>query len=206
MIDSRCRFTGRAGRVLPALALGAILSVAAAACSSGSSSSTAAAPNTAGPAASTSAPAAAASSAPAPVMSALGAGSLPAQTSQTLPAFPAYYDAHKDVVVVTDAYPKAGAGTFHANFAPSLSAVQAASQPAWYIVRGTAAPGQLMVLGSEPGEDDYSPLWKTVYVQWKPGVTPTLLTSDNMINDLAKQGKLTMSTTSFLVNAAVMPK
>ena len=48
-----------------------------------------------------------------------------------------------------------------------------------------------MVLGSEPGETDYSPLWQTVIVQWKPGVTPQLLTSDNMILDLAKKGELT---------------
>jgi hypothetical protein len=65
-------------------------------------------------------------------MSALGAGSLPGQTSRIWPAFPAFYDAHKDVVVVSDAYLKAAAGTFHANYAPSLPAVQ----PAWYI--GTA--------------------------------------------------------------------
>jgi hypothetical protein len=61
-------------------------------------------------------------------MSTLGARSLPAQTSRTLSAFPAFYDAHKDVVVVSDAYPKAAAGTFHANYAPSLSAVNPASQ------------------------------------------------------------------------------
>jgi len=72
------------------------------------------------------------------------------------PAFPAFYDAHQDVAVVSDAYPKAAAVTFHANYAPSLSAVQPASQPAWYIVRGSAAPGQIAVLGSEPGESDYS--------------------------------------------------
>lgn len=34
-------------------------------------------------------------------MSTLGTHSLPAQTSQTLPAFPAFYDVHKDVVVVS---------------------------------------------------------------------------------------------------------
>jgi hypothetical protein len=62
------------------------------------------------------------------------------------------------VVVVSDAYPKAAAGTFHANYAPSLGAVQPASQPAWYIVRGPAAPGQIAVLGSEPGESDYGEL------------------------------------------------
>jgi hypothetical protein len=145
------------------------------------------------------------SSGTAPV-SALGAHSLPAQASQTLPAFPAFYDAHKDVVVVTDAYPKAAAGTFHANYAPSLSAVQPASQPAWYIVRGPAAAGQIAVLGSEPGESDYSPLWRTVIVRWKPGVTPTVLTSDNMILDLAKKGQLTATKTALIVNAAVIPK
>jgi hypothetical protein len=120
-------------------------------------------------------------------VSRLGAHSLPAQTSQTLPAFPAYYDAHKDVVVVTDAFPKPAAGMFDANFAPSLSVVKPASQPAWYVVHGKAAAGQLAVLGSEPGESDYSPLWRTVIVTWKPGVTPKVLTSDNMILSLAKR-------------------
>jgi len=139
-------------------------------------------------------------------MSTLGAHSLPAQTSRTLPAFPAFYDAHKDVVVVSDAYPKAAAGTFHANYAPSLSAVQPASQPAWYIVRGPAAAGQLVVLGSEPGESDYSPLWQTVIVRWKPGVTPQVLTSDNMILGLAKKGQLTATKTATVVNAAVISK
>jgi hypothetical protein len=134
----------------------------------------------------------------------LGAHSLPAQTSQTLPAFPTYYDAHKDVVVVSDAYPKSAAVTFHANYAPSLSAVQPASQPAWYIVRGRAAAGQLAVLGSEPGESDYSPLWRTVIVKWKPGITPTVLTSDNMVLSLAKKGQLTATTTSLIVNATVV--
>jgi len=137
-------------------------------------------------------------------MNTLGAHSLPAQSTQTLPAFPAYYDAHKDVVVVSDAYPKSAAVTFHANYAPSLSFVQPGTQPAWYIVRGRAAPGQLAVLGSEPGESDYSPLWRTVIVRWKPGMSPRVLTSDNMILDLAKKGELTATTTAFIVNATVV--
>jgi hypothetical protein len=189
--------TGHAARVMPAVAVGIILAVATAACSSASSSSAAPA-RTSAPAASSSAPASSSAA-----MSALGAHSLPAQTRQTLPAFPAFYDAHKDVVVVSDAYPKAAAGTFHANYAPSLSAVNPASQPAWYIVRGPAAPGQIVVLGSEPGEDDYSPLWQTVIVKWKPGVTPQVLTSDNMILDLAKKGQLTATKTAQVVNSTV---
>src|SRR5690349_12897577 len=213
MILSRCRFkartpghrhasrsTGPAVKLVPALAVGVTLTVAAAACSSSSSSAGAAA-HTSAPAPSASAPA----SAP-PAMSTLGAHSLPGQTSQTLPAFPAFYDAHKDVVVVSDAYPKAAAGIFHANYAPSLSAVNPASQPAWYIVRGPAAPGQIVVLGSEPGEDDYSPLWQTVIVKWKPGVTPQVLTSDNMILALAKKGQLTATNTAVIVDATVISK
>jgi hypothetical protein len=191
-----CRSTGHAVKLGPALAVGITLTVAAAACSSSSSSAGGAA-HTSAPAPSTSAPASSAA------MSTLGAHSLPAQTAQTLPAFPAFYDAHKDVVVVSDAYPKAAAGTFHANYAPSLSAVLPASQPAWYIVRGPAAPGQIAVLGSEPGESDYSPLWQTVIVRWKPGVTPQVLTSDNMILDLAKKGQLTATKTVMVVNSTV---
>ena len=154
MILSSCRSTarpaghrcvsGRAARVMPAVAMGITVAVATAACSSGSSSSATPA-RTSAPAAPASGP-----SSSAAAMSTLGARSLPAQTSQTLPAFPAFYDAHKDVVVVSDAYPKAAAGIFHANYAPSLSAVLPASQPAWYIVRGPAAPGQIDVVGSEP--------------------------------------------------------
>ena len=63
-----------------------------------------------------------------------------------------------------------------------------------------------MVLGSEPGETDYSPLWQTVIVQWKPGVTPQVLTSDNQILDLAKEGQLTVTKTAVIVNATVVPK
>ncbi len=95
-------------KVLPALAVGVTLTVAAAACSSGSSSGGGSA-HTSAPVSSTSAPVSSSGA-----MSTLGAGSLPAQTSQTLPAFPAFYDAHKDVVVVSDAFPKAAAGIFHA--------------------------------------------------------------------------------------------
>lgn len=136
----------------------------------------------------------------------LGAHSLPAQMNQTLPAFPTFYDAHTDVVVVTDAFPKAAAQTFHANYAPSLAAVEAASQPAWYVIRGRAAPGQIAVLGSEPGESDYSPLWRTVIVRWRPGAAPKVLTSDNMILALVKRGEVTITKTATVVNAPVLSK
>ena len=195
--DARCsvahqstfRRSGYAVKAGLGLAAGLVLALAASACGSGASPARTSAP--------------ASSAAPLAPMSTLGVHSLPAQTSRTLPAFPAYYDAHKDVVIVTDAFPKAAAGTFRANYAPSLSAVQPASQPAWYIVRGRAAAGQITVLGSEPGEPDYSPLWRTVIVRWKPGVSPKLLTSDNMILGLARKGQLTATTTAMVVNSTV---
>jgi hypothetical protein len=136
--------------------------------------------------------------------SAIGSGSLPGQSNMEVPVFPSYYDAHKDIVMVTDAYPKAAATQYHANYAPDLKSVNPSSQPLWYVIKGNAAPGQITVLGSEPGESDYSPLWQTVNVAWKSGVTPVLLTSDNMINDLAKKGELTETVTPFVVNATVL--
>jgi hypothetical protein len=102
--------------------------------------------------------------------------------------------------------PKAAARVFHVNYAPSLTALKPATQPAWYIARGRAAPGQIAVLGSEPGKTDYSPLWRTVIVRWKPGTTPKLLTSDNMILSLAKKGVLAVRTTPMVVNASVLSK
>src|SRR5215469_4445930 len=190
-----CGRPGLGAKAVTGAVLGMVVALAAAACSSGSTSSSSPGSGSAR----TSAPASSSQAA----TSALGAHSLPAQSSQTLPAFPAFYDAHKDVVVVTDAFPRAAAAAYHANYAPSLSAVQPASQPAWYIVRGPAAPGQIAVLGSEPGEDDYSPLWLTAIVKWKPGVTPRVLTSDNMILGLAKKGQLTVTRTAMVVNATV---
>ena len=44
------------------------------------------------------------------------------------------------------------------------------------------------MLGSEPGEADYNPLWEEFFVTWKAGATPVVLTSDNQINALAKAG------------------
>jgi hypothetical protein len=189
---------GHAAKAVPGLVTGIVLMLTVSACSSGSSPSASSGTNAGATPSAVSTRSAG--------MSQLGAHSLPAQTTQTLPAFPAYYDAHKDVVVVTDAFPKPAAVTFHANFAPSLGMVKPSSQPLWYIVRGRAVPGQLAVLGSEPGESDYSPLWRTVIVRWKSGVSPKLLTSDAMINDLAKKGRLTITDTSMVVNAPVVSK
>lgn len=188
-----CRSAGPFPKAPPAIAVGIAAALAATAC--GSSQASRQPPSSSAPKSSASVSA-----------SMLGARSLPAQTKEILPAFPAYYDAHKDVVVVSDAFPRPAAAIFHVNYAPSLSALRPGSQPAWYIVRGRAATGQIAVLGSEPGESDYSPLWRTVIVRWKRAAAPKVLTSDNMVLSLAKKGELTVTKTSMIVNATVVYK
>jgi len=115
--------------------------------------------------------------------------------------FRGFYDAHKDVYLVTDVSSKAQATALGINFSAALATVKGA--PAQYFVNGRAAAGQLAVFGSEPGEKDYNPLWEEKFVTWKAGVTPVMLTSDNQINALAKKGKLTVRDAHIVLNAPI---
>ena len=119
-------------------------------------------------------------------------------------AWQGYYDAHKDTYVSTDVSTKAMATAMHINFSAALRQVPLSSAPAIYLVSGRAATGQLAVFGSEPGESDYSPIWHEVSVQWKAGVQPVTLTSDNQIIALAKKGKLTMHATHIMLNCPII--
>jgi hypothetical protein len=117
-------------------------------------------------------------------------------------SFLGYYDGHKDTYLVTDVSSKAQAAALHVNFSPPLAAVKGA--PDQYFVQGKAAPGQLAVFGSEPGESDYNPLWDEVFVTWKAGAKPVLLVKDDQIKALAKAGKLTMSDPHIVLNAPIL--
>jgi hypothetical protein len=135
------------------------------------------------------------------------AGSLPgfnigAPRSMTEPSWFAYYDGHKDVYLNTDVSNKAQARSLDINFAPILGKSLGASSP-MYFVKGRAAKGQVAVFGSEPGESDYSPLWREIWVTWKAGVKPALLVRDDQINSLAAKGKLTKQITKIVLNAPV---
>src|SRR5438270_14098261 len=105
------------------------------------------------------------------------------------PAFQGYYDGHKDTYLNTDVSSKAQAAAMHINYSAKIGTVKAL--PEIYLVEGKAAPGQLAVFGSEPGESNYSPLWDETLLHWKAGATPVLITSDTMIDKLKKQGMLT---------------
>jgi hypothetical protein len=112
-----------------------------------------------------------------------------------------YYDGHKDTFLVTDTSNKAQAAAMHLNFSSELASVKSA--PRQFFIQGKAAPGQLSVFGSEPGESDYNPLWEEIAVTWKPGVKPVLLVKDNQIDSLAKAGKLTETDLHIVLNAPI---
>jgi hypothetical protein len=118
------------------------------------------------------------------------------------PVYKGYYDHHIDTYVITDVSNKAQAASMHINYSAQLGTVKAL--PLQYFVKGRAAAGQLTVWGSEPGEDNYSPLWEETWVTWKPGVTPVLLGQDDQINALAKAGKLTVTDAHIVLNAPIL--
>jgi hypothetical protein len=60
------------------------------------------------------------------------------------------------------------------------------------------------VLGSEPGESDYSPIWRLVQVRFNAGDKPVLVTSDTQIEALAKKGVLRETKTSTRINCPVI--
>src|SRR5438477_9280915 len=102
--------------------------------------------------------------------SAAGPLMLGPSTHKQLVLYQGYYDGHKDGYVITDISSKSQAAALHVNFAAAIKGAKAA--PPQYFVMGRAAPGQLAVFGSEPGESDYNPLWDEIFVHWKAGVTP----------------------------------
>ena len=118
------------------------------------------------------------------------------------PAFHGYYDGHKDTYLSTDVSSKAQATAMHINFSAAIGKVK--GNPEIYLVEGRAAPGQLAIFGSEPGETNYSPLWDETILHWKAGATPTLITSDTQIDKIEKTGNLTESDPHVVLNCPII--
>jgi hypothetical protein len=119
------------------------------------------------------------------------------------PVFRTFYDGHKDGMLATDVSTRPQATAEGINYSPILAKLDSEIFPEIYIVRGTQAKGQLMILGSEPGEPDYSPLWRETIVRWKRGVTPTLIKSDTRVDALVAAGKVTERETTVILNCPV---
>jgi hypothetical protein len=118
------------------------------------------------------------------------------------PVYRGYYDHHIDTYLITDVSSKSQATAMHVNYSAELKTVK--GLPLQYFVRGRAAPGQLTIFGSQPGESDYNPLWEEVWVTWKSGVTPVLLGRDDQINALVKKGKLKLKDAHIVLNAPIL--
>jgi hypothetical protein len=120
----------------------------------------------------------------------------------TLHVYTAFYDGHKDTYVITDVSSQSQAAALKINYSKELASYKGA--PFQYFIQGKAAAGQLSVFGSEPGEDDYNPLWDELIVTWKAGITPVLLVQDDQINALAKKGELTVRNAHIILNAPIL--
>lgn len=115
-----------------------------------------------------------------------------------------YYDGHQVLYLNTDSSSKQEAGMMGINFAPGLQHANLGSQPEIYLIQGRAAGNQLAIFGSEPGEKDYSPLWKETILTWKAGAKPILVTSDTQINAIEKKGQMTERAAGVLLNCPII--
>jgi hypothetical protein len=118
------------------------------------------------------------------------------------PAFHGYYDGHKDTYLSTDVSSKAQATAMHINFSAAIGKVK--GNPEIYLVEGRAAPGQLAIFSSEPGESNYSPLWDETVLHWKAGATPTLITSDTQVDKIEKTGMLSETDPHVVLNCPII--
>ena len=138
-------------------------------------------------------------------VAAASSGGLPnigTPSMKTQPVYKGYYDHHIDTYLITDVSSKSQAKAMHINYSAELKAVK--GLPEQYFVKGRAAKGQLTIFGSQPGEVDYNPLWKEVWVTWKKGVKPVLIGQDNQIDALEKKGKLTEKDAHIVLNAPIL--
>jgi hypothetical protein len=94
---------------------------------------------------------------------------------------------------------------FKVNYAPLLAQAPNASIANIYEfkngINGTGPQGfQPNVADSQPGDENYSPLWKTKLVEWEQGVTPRELKSQSDIISAQKNGELTIMPSNIIVN------
>ena len=118
------------------------------------------------------------------------------------PAFHGFYDGHKDTYLNTDVSSKSEAAAMHVNYSARLGSIK--DLPEIYLVQGRAAPRQLAIFGSEPGEKNYSPLWAETILTWKSGAKPTLITSDTQIDKIEKAGKLSERDPHVVLNCPII--
>jgi hypothetical protein len=129
----------------------------------------------------------------------------------TLPLTQGYANGHQVFYISTEASDRdlaelmtnvTGARVVHA---PSLANTPPAALANIYAfkngIEGSGPLGfQPNVADSEPGNARYSPLWRIILAEWKVGITPVELRSEQEITAAIQEGKLTIESTKMVVN------
>jgi plastocyanin len=130
-------------------------------------------------------------------------GAMGPMSMRSMRIWTGYYDNHKVLYTWTDSSNKAEAMSAHINYAPSLAKALEYSVAMYMVMNGKFA-SRGPVFASEPGEDNYTPLWQEVFVTWKNSAKAVALGRDDQINDLAKKGMLTLKMTKTVVNCSIV--
>ncbi len=124
-------------------------------------------------------------------------------SKRPLPVFTGWYDKHKVLFLATDTSSKAEAMSEHINYSASLAKSLPNAVPMYMVTNGAFA-SRGAVFGSEPGEDNYTPLWQEVMVTWNDPSQAVALGSDDQIKGLAKAGKVTLKMTATVLNCPII--
>src|SRR5712691_11189304 len=94
---------------------------------------------------------------------------------------------------------------FKVNYAPLIAQAPSDAVAQFYVfkngIKGNGTLGfQPTVGNAQPGDVNYSPLWKINIVEWKNGVTPTKLKSEKEVLDAKAKGDLTVTPTNIVAN------
>jgi hypothetical protein len=130
-------------------------------------------------------------------------GSMGPMSTTPITSFTGWYDDHQVVFLATDTSSKAEAMSEHINFSASLAKSLPHAEQIYMVTNGAFA-SRGPVFSSQPGEDDYTPLWQEVMVTWKNPSQAVALGKDDQIKDLAKQGKLTLQMTRTVLNCPII--
>src|SRR5215467_10827871 len=97
---------------------------------------------------------------------------------------------------------------FPVNYDANLTKISQGIGNLWIFKNGVKGPGymgfQASVVDSIPVDPGYTPLWKVSIVEWKPGITPTILGSDDAIAAAQSKGQITVTPTNVVVNSPIL--
>ena len=129
-----------------------------------------------------------------------------------IPLSQGYIDGNIAYFIATDASDKEAVSSisnntgFPINYAPLLAQTPNSSRGQGYIftngVQGQGPNGfQLPVANAIPGDEDYSPLWQSNFVEWNDNATARELKSVEEIMTAQNNGELTVSKSDIIVNS-----